>query len=154
MPIGLLAAWLRKPGAERRLIASAAILHTSIAVAVRLLPFGRVQRVLKLVAPVSGVACADEADLAARVSRAVRTVSSVLPGGTCLTDALVATVLLNRAGVETTLRVGVVRETPPDRPLDAHAWLEHGGATILGADAVSYLPLRPTTRCAPSPSRR
>ena len=88
------------------------------------------------------------------MARAVRAVSAVLPGGTCLTDALVAGVLLNRAGIETTLRVGVTRETTAGRALDAHAWLERDGATILGASAVAYLPLRPPTRCAPSPSRR
>ncbi len=147
-----LTAFLKKPLADQRLLVFAALLHVLVALAVRVLPFGLVQRALGRVAA-TGPGCPGIDD-DARVVRAVRTVASLLPGATCLTEALVAQCLLARHASETTLCFGVSRTRPFDRPFDAHAWLERGGSCLIGTRAIVYDPLRPSSRCVSSPSLR
>jgi hypothetical protein len=145
----MLAAFLRKPSREQRLLAAAAALHVIVAIAVRILPFGRVRRLLD---PISrgGHRPQRAAGAEGRVIQAVRTVSAALPGATCLTEALVARVLLRRVACETTLCFGVSNERPAGRRFDAHAWLERRGLTLVGHRDIVYAPLVPPTRCAPS----
>ena len=143
--------FVRKSRADRRMLAHAGVLYAVVAVAVRVLPFGRVRRILGRIAALGprprGVENAD-----ARVVQAVRTVASVLPGANCLIDALVAQCLLARYQCETTLCFGVSRIHPAGRPFDAHAWLERGGSGLIGSRAIDYDPLRHPSRCVPSPS--
>ena len=149
-----LARFLRQSRADQRLLALAAVLHALVAIAVRLLPFGRVQRLLAAVAAI-GPRPREVAHVDARVAQAVSTVAALLPGANCLTEALVAQCLLARYGRETTLCFGVARHRTDDRPFDAHAWLERGGATVIGARALRYDPLHPPhSRCGPSPLPR
>ena len=145
--------FLRKSPADQRMLALAAILHVVVTIAVRALPLGRVRQILGRVAAIA-TRRLGAADGDARVAQAVRTVSSVLPGATCLTEALVANCLLTRSPGETTLCFGVSRVRPAERPFDAHAWLERRGATLIGARAIAYDPLRPTSRCVSSPLPR
>jgi hypothetical protein len=148
-----LQAFLAKPRADQRLLVQAAALHALVAIAVRVLPFGRVRQLLDRVA-VPGTRGAHVTDIDGRIVQAVRTVSSRLPGANCLSEALVAQCLLARHGCETTLCFGVARDRPAGRPFDAHAWLEHGGAGLIGARAAVYDPLLPPSRCVSSPSPR
>lgn len=149
-----LARFLRTSRADRRLLARAAVLQLLAAIAVRVLPFGRVQRLLAFSAAI-GPRPGDVDHADARVVQAVQTVASHLPGANCLTDALVAQCLLARYGRETTLCFGVARQRPDARPFDAHAWLECGGATVIGARGIRYDPLQPChSRCGPSPLPR
>jgi hypothetical protein len=145
--------FLRKSRADRRMLVRAAILHVAVAIAVRVLPFGWVRRVLGHVAAV-GPRPRRVDDVAARVVQAVRTASSLLPGANCLTEALVAQCLLTRYQCETALCFGVSRIRPAGRPFDAHAWLERGGSGLIGVRAIVYNPLRHPSRCASSPSPR
>ena len=147
------AAYFRKSRADRRMIALAAVLHVAVAVAVRVLPFGRVRRALDCAAAL-GPRASGVADIDTRAVSAVRSVASILPGGNCLTEALVAQCLLAWYGCETMLCFGVSRERRPGRPFDAHAWLERGGAGLLGGRAIVYEPFRHPGRCAPSLSPR
>jgi hypothetical protein len=129
-----------KPGADRRLLLQAALLHLFVAGAVRVLPFGRVRRVLGRVAA-CGARRLSAPDADVRVVRAVRTVASLLPGANCLTEALVAQCLLARAGCGTTLCFGVSGARPAARPFDAHAWIERAGhGVVIGARALTYEP--------------
>ena len=141
--------FLRQSRADRRRLAAAAILHAIVATAVRALPFARVRRLLDRLATFAG-GTDGAGDVEARVIHAVRSVSAVLPGATCLTEALVAGVLLRRSGCETTLCFGVSGAAPADRPFDAHAWLERRGVTVIGARGIAYDPLSPPTRCVSS----
>jgi hypothetical protein len=60
---------------------------------------------------------------------------------TCLKEALVLVWLLRRAGITTTLRIGVARHAGD---LQAHAWLEHDGRALGGLPAnPTYEPLLP-----------
>ena len=82
------------------------------------------------------------------VARAVRRVSRVVPGATCLTQALAARLLLSRYGYPAHLQIGVVRT--PEGELRAHAWLESEGRVVLGAaELEGYTPLNDAS---PSPT--
>lgn len=140
-----LSRFLSKAGADRRLLVRAAALHAVAAVTVRVLPFRAARRLIERAGSI-GRRPRDVDDAGVRAVKAVRTVSAWLPGANCLTEALVAQQLLARYGVETTLRIGVARTRTADRPLDAHAWLERQGATLIGMREIAYRPLRPAGR--------
>lgn len=55
-----------------------------------------------------------------------------LPRRPCLTQALVGRRALRRVGIETDLQIGAARSD--DGTFGAHAWLEHGGSIVLGAN--------------------
>ena len=148
-----LTTFLRKSRADQRMLALAAVLHVVVAIAVRVLPFGPVRRLLGHAAAL-GPRPRDVDAVDARVVQAVRTVASWLPGANCLTEALVAQCLLARYQHETTLCFGVARIRPAGRPFDAHAWLERRGSGLIGARAIVYDPLRPPNRCVSSPPSR
>lgn len=74
------------------------------------------------------------------VGWAVRTASHVVPGATCLTQALAAKLVLSRRGYESRLRIGVARR--PAHELRAHAWLEVDGLVVVGGSSVEeFTPL-------------
>ena len=56
----------------------------------------------------------------------------VVPGRTCLTDALAADVMLCRRGHPSTLRLGVRKHAGAAVPVEAHAWVESDGAIVAG----------------------
>jgi hypothetical protein len=53
-----------------------------------------------------------------------------VPGASCLTQALVAQVILKRYGYRPVLRIGVTRG--PDGAFGAHAWVECDGRVMIG----------------------
>ncbi|MBZ5555747.1 MAG: lasso peptide biosynthesis B2 protein [Acidobacteriia bacterium] len=148
--------FLRRPGADRRLLVHALVLYVAIAALLRLIAHRRLTRWLDAVyrrapAPVNAVAVE-----IARVAWAVRTVAArVHIGPSCLTEALTAQYLLRRAGHAAALRIGVARSgggvarSSASAPIAAHAWLEHAGRIVVGGDAApAYQILQ-----APSPMR-
>lgn len=146
--------FLRKPPADRRVLLLAAVLHVIVAIAIRVLPLRQVRRLLATLAAIAPRR-ANVEDADARVVQAVCGVASVLPGGTCLTEALLAQCLLACFDYDSTLSFGLAPAAPDGRPFDAHAWLERRGAAVIGARAIAYEPLeRPHLRCGPSPSPR
>jgi hypothetical protein len=148
----MLVKFCRRPSLDRRLLLSAAALRLFVAIGVRVLPFAWLRHALDRFAAFGSTPGDD--DIEARVVRAVRTVASLLPGPSCLTDALVAQCLLARHQREATLCFGVSRIRPAGRPFDAHAWLEHGGSSLIGVRAIAYDPFRHPSRCVSSPSAR
>lgn len=66
---------------------------------------------------------------ALRVAWAVHHAARVVPGASCLTQALAAQIMLSRRRVPSVLHLGV--DTRRDG-FGAHAWLEAGGRVILG----------------------
>jgi len=83
-----------------------------------------------------------------RITGAVRLASALIPGATCLTQALAAQSLLRLRGDSPKLCVGVKRST--QGIFEAHAWLEADGRIILGemVDHETYqlMPLPAATR--------
>lgn len=72
---------------------------------------------------------------AGRVLRAVRRAARLVPGASCLTQALTAQILLARRGVPSVLHLGVNRTE--NGVFGAHAWLEIGGVVVMGGDRHS-----------------
>jgi hypothetical protein len=74
---------------------------------------------------------------------AIAATTRLIPRSTCLVRALAARRLLARHGYPSTLHLGVARAP---HGLDAHAWLECQGTTLIGAAApgrYTPLPARP-----------
>lgn len=118
--------------AERRLLIEAMIVVPMTRVALTLVPFRLVHRAIAAVLrrqhshailPTAGPS-------AERIAWAVTAVAMRVPGGSCLTQAIAATLLLVRHGHAATLRLGVAKND--DGSLRAHAWVESDGRTILG----------------------
>jgi Transglutaminase-like superfamily len=120
----LLKLWRLSP-AERRLLLGAAVLVGGVRVGLSLLTFGRLQRILTLLARGQ----AKQPMPAALIAWAVAAAGRRVPGATCLAQALAAQVLLARHGHVTELRIGVARAT---ERIEAHAWLERDGEPIFG----------------------
>src|SRR5690349_23636698 len=120
----LLKLWRLSP-AERRLLLGAAVLVGGVRVGLSLLTFGRLQRILALLAR----GHARDPMPAERIAWAVAAAGRRVPGATCLVQALAAQVLLARHGLVAELRIGVARAT---EGIEAHAWLELDGEPIFG----------------------
>jgi hypothetical protein len=71
-----------------------------------------------------------------QISSAIQTGARLVPGASCLTQALAAEVLIRRRGHPCLLRLGVARESSGS--LRAHAWLESNGVAIVGGDYADY----------------
>ena len=67
-----------------------------------------------------------------RIAWAVDAAARLLPGRTCLTDALAADVMLCRCGYRSLLRIGVKKRSGGAGPLEAHAWVESDGSIVVG----------------------
>jgi hypothetical protein len=135
--------WRQLPAARRGLLPAALVAVALMRLCLRFLPLRAweiaTDRRLRNRRPPSASAHATGQD----VAWAVRRVSHVVPGATCLTQALAAQLLLSRRGYASRLRIGVAR-APGDR-LRAHAWLESDGVVVLGGFGVeAYTPLGTT----------
>jgi Transglutaminase-like superfamily len=67
-----------------------------------------------------------------RLAWAVSVAGSVIPGATCLVQALVLQAVLERSGQESQIHLGVNRGTF----LKAHAWVVVGDRTVLGRPEI------------------
>lgn len=65
-----------------------------------------------------------------RTAWGVRNAARLVPGATCLTQALAAQFLLARAGHRSQIRIGVAKDL--DGRFLAHAWLISDGRVLLG----------------------
>lgn len=86
---------------------------------------------------------------AEQIVRAVH-IASRFRGGTCLARALVARMLLARAGVAVTIAIGAAARGG-DRSLHAHAWIEQGGRPIVHAETTPAFDM--VWRLAPDAAR-
>lgn len=126
---------------DRLLLAEAALVVPIVRMALTILPFRLVHRGIAaatrfLRRPAPATRTQD------RITWAVMVVAVRVPGASCLTQALAATLLLVRHGHAATLRVGVAKND--DGTLRAHAWLESGGRAILGEPAPGvFVPFPP-----------
>jgi hypothetical protein len=125
---------------EQWLLIEGAVLVATIKVALILLPFRTVSRLLTRLAPEpsTGVASKRDAD---KIGWAVSTAGRHAFGSkSCLPQALAARTMLARAGQVSLLRIGVARL---EGQFFAHAWVECGGRVIVGSPQVEqFTPLR------------
>jgi hypothetical protein len=76
-----------------------------------------------------------------RLAWAVQAAARRIPGASCLTQALALQYVLGRAGETTKLHIGVAKDSA--RGFEAHAWLEHRGAILVGdnGELERYAPI-------------
>ena len=124
--MGLLRRLASRSAMERRLLFQALLLVPGVRLALWMLPFRVVHRLVRR----TGVAATRDDVPAERIAWAVIAVASRVPHASCLTQALAASALLERHGHEAILRIGVAKDE--DGGLRAHAWVDSAGRTVLG----------------------
>ncbi|MCW5980620.1 MAG: lasso peptide biosynthesis B2 protein [Bryobacteraceae bacterium] len=134
--------FLRLSWRDRFLMGVSFLLLCAMNVALRLIPFRRLLRLVERVSPAPGEGEAPpNPSEAKRLALAVYSAARYVPGARCLAQALVLRMLLGWNGTPCRLQIGVAK--PDVGRLDAHAWVESGGLVLLGGhDAPErYSPL-------------
>src|SRR5579862_4304800 len=127
---------------ERGLLLRAVALVAGVRLALWTMPFRWVRFALGT-KPGAGRAVSPDLE-AIRVKRlawAVQAAARRIPGASCLTQALALQHLLARAGESAEVHIGVARDSA--RGFEAHAWLEHRGAILVGdnGELERYAPI-------------
>jgi Transglutaminase-like superfamily len=113
---------------RRALLLEAALALTVASLALRVLPRGRVSRLLGRPGP-EHAAVGRLSSRALGVGRAVERVAALLPWRPgCLPQAVAARAMLRRRGIACHGHLGVVST----RPLEAHAWVTVAGRVVTG----------------------
>lgn len=143
---------------ERRLLAATIGLTAFIRLALSILPFRTIKGWAESKAGLPGtramralVGKTWRGIAPGNIAWAVRIASRYVPAASCLTQALTAQTLLNAAGIENEIHIGVtLQEDTGARKgeFGAHAWVEQGGAVLVGGSERSMryariLTLRP-----------
>lgn len=127
---------------DRWLLVEAAVLIGLVQAGLATLPFARLRRALDRVKAWRS----RRQQPRARISWAVSAAARLVPGRTCLSDALAADVMLCRRGYPSTLHLGVKKRSDTAIPVEAHAWVESEGSIVAGElatlDEYSLLPHR------------
>ncbi len=135
--------FLRLTTSEQWLLIKAALLLEVIKVAMHLLPFGVLQRLVDGAGKSSGGLQGGQQCSATRAAWAVKTASRHVPGEkTCLAQALATQVLLTRRGHPALLHIGVVRDE--GGKFQAHAWVECKGKIVIGGHELERYTLLTT----------
>lgn len=71
-----------------------------------------------------------------RVAWGVAAMARLVPGASCLTQALAGQYLLARQGSTSKIRIGIERDT--GKELKAHAWLVSGNHIVLGGSISGF----------------
>jgi len=127
------------PPTERGLLLRTVLLVGAIRTALWLVPFRRARQFMR--------ACkrlplrVPEEMPVSRLVWAVHAASRRIPMASCLTQSLALQFLLIRAGRSSQLHLGVKKD--PQTGFQAHAWVEHGGCTLLStpSEIVGYSPI-------------
>jgi hypothetical protein len=126
------------PPSERWLLFRGALLLGVFRLALWILPFQNLARLVPRAAPNAQPSEADAA-LAGRIAWAVELASRYAPKTTCLVKALAVHALLAQEGLPAVVRVGVTKGD--EARFQAHAWVEVHGKVVLGGDLGAYAPL-------------
>jgi len=121
-----LARFLRLPAVDRSAFLRSLVTLAAARAAIWVLPFRSARRFLT---PRSGNV-STPALTPERVRWAIGVARRVVPGATCLPQALAAEALLARGGYPAELHIGVMKTAAGK--LDAHAWVEHQGRIVVG----------------------
>ena len=132
--------FLRLPRPERRALSSAAVLVAVTRAALGVFPFRKVLAVADRLAVNKSGPGADDANRRRMIWAVESAARALLPDGPCLSQAIVADLLLRRSGYPSQLHIGVAHG--PNGELAAHAWVEAGGEVVIGG-AESRTEYRP-----------
>ena len=113
------------PAADRWLAIRAAGWLIAARIALWTLPFARVQQLVAQAGRRTGA----PGSAPGRLAWAVETTARSIPKASCLTQALAAQVMLERAGEHPELKIGVATDKGA---FEAHAWLELHGRPLVG----------------------
>jgi hypothetical protein len=129
--MGRLRRFLRRPWRDKLLVGEALVAVSGVRLGLWVARYRRVRRLIEArrLGPRR-----DAGVSARRVSWAIAHAAPVVPGASCLTQALAALWLLRRRGIEADLRFGVRQRAGAPR-LDAHAWLVVEGVVVVGRTA-------------------
>ncbi len=116
------------PGVEKRLLVQATLSVAWATFEIRLLPFRWVQSRLARVPFRSG----PPKHRADQIVVAILRASRIVPGASCLPQAVAANRMLARNNHRSTLRIGVDKSAP--QGFRAHAWLECDGRVLVGGE--------------------
>lgn len=143
--------YLRKfielPWSDRYLLIKVALLLGIIRIALLLLRFSIVRRLLTRLSRQFHTVSVDKVSYQKRIIWAVKVAGRRLLGDKpCLPQALTVQYLLDRMGKSTVLRIGVAKDM--EDQLIAHAWVECDGEIIIGGrfSRFVYTPLQPVEK--------
>lgn len=129
--MGRLFRFINYPFREQLALVQVSILLLSIRVALIFLPFRTISRFTQSMRREKPDLNAAEIVSMKRIIWAInRAGGPILRDRACLTQALVGQVLLNRWGVSTRVKIGVLKDR--EGHFQAHAWLENDGQVLLG----------------------
>jgi hypothetical protein len=117
------------PARKRRLLLRAVALVAAVRIALWTLPFRWVRSVVgrrRAVSPELGKHHVEH------LAWAVQAAARRIPGASCLTQAISLQHLMALAGHQAEVHIGVAKDAA--RGFEAHAWVEHRGAVVLGDD--------------------
>jgi hypothetical protein len=120
--------------AQKRLLGEALVGLALARAAMFWIPFRRIAAWLGTPGAVSpGAATEEEVRIAEEIGWAVGVVARRVPwDGRCLAQALAATGMLRRRGLEGTVSFGAGREESSESEFSAHAWLQVGSCIVTG----------------------
>ena len=131
---------LRLSSSERGLLLRAVLLVALTRVGLWLLPVQVVRRQLARPSQAPPRSSLDDPSCLDEIAWAVTAASRYVPRATCLTQALAAQVLVERAGLPSRVCLGVARGDGAS--FEAHAWLESEGRIVVGGPAIErFIPL-------------
>ncbi len=141
MPADRVGRFLRLPAADRALLVRAVLTLLAARLAIWVLPFRVVRRILTRRTARKAAATGASGE---RIGWAIDIAKRFVPNATCLPQAIAAESLLRRSGLPALMHIGVKKSV--DGKLDAHAWVESEGHIIVGdlaEEFASYTPLPP-----------
>lgn len=116
--------FLRLSGKDKLLFLDALIVLAAVRMALSFSSYRAIEkRIAKPRTPKPGVG-------PGRIAWAVRNMAPVVPGATCLTQALTAQHLMAKAGFASKIRIGVAKDEAGK--VTAHAWLVHEDKVVIG----------------------
>ena len=119
--------------AEQGLLIKAWILLGGIRLGLEVLPFSTLRKLLSRLRPILGDFGKEFPE--EQLVWSVGTVSRYVPKATCLAQAITAQFLLQRAGHQACLHIGVVKAE--EGGLKAHAWVETQGRVLIGGSDLN-----------------
>jgi hypothetical protein len=133
--------FLHLSATERSLLARLVLLLGAIRISLWVLPYGFVRRVLRK----RGLASAFPQKLVhlpiERLGWAVQVASRPVPGASCLTQSFALQFLLTRAGHNSSICIGIIKNDR--REFLAHAWVDCAGVVLLDRpeEVARYTPI-------------
>lgn len=126
---------------ERWLLLQASVLLGGTWLALRLLSFAQLQRLLQAAASRQGPISAETQPPVESIAAALKRAHRCMPSASCLPQAMAAQYLLLHYGHPAELRLGAAKDD--DGRVRAHAWVVSGNQIVIGdlPDLASYAPL-------------